>query len=218
MSNAYRPGLRSQPWIVWALAAAMAASFLLTGQYDPDRHQDIFNLLAIVPALFDPAQPDHYANWLDALVPLFGHPFAHYGWLHIIINLMAYAQAAPFLAGRLGVVRFLGLFIVSTLGGALAFIALDLHADTAAVGASGAICGLFGAYFLAVRPTPRAALADPIVRNAIISFLGGNVVLMGILAAMHILPIAWQAHLGGFVAGGLFYLAFGPKLRPGPWS
>jgi membrane associated rhomboid family serine protease len=87
--------------------------------------------------------------------------------------------------------------------------------QTGAVGASGAICGLFGAYFLAIRPSPRAALQDPQVRNAMLSFLGINVVLMAFLP----LPIAWEAHLGGFIAGALAYVALAPRLkRHGPWG
>jgi len=206
------------PFVAALLALAIIASFILTGQYDPEHHQGVFDLLAIVPARFDAAIPGHYSNWNEAVTPIFGHVFAHYGIAHIAMNMIAYFQAAPFLARRLGGARFLALFFLSALGGAAAFILLDWGADTAAVGASGAICGLFGAYFLAVRPTPRAALADPLVRNAITSFLGINVVLMGILAAMHVLPIAWQAHLGGFVVGGGAYLLMRPRAMPGPWS
>ena len=208
------------PLAVMGLGGAIVASFLLTGQYDPDRNQGIFNLLAIVPARFDTTSPDHYQSWIDAALPLFGHVFAHYGLPHILMNMIAYLQAAPFLAQRIGSARFLLLFFISALGGAAAFILINAHANYPAVGASGAICGLFGAYFLAVRPTPQAALADPQVRNAIFSFLGINVVLMGVLAGMHILPIAWEAHLGGFLAGGGAYLLLAPRARApiGPWG
>jgi membrane associated rhomboid family serine protease len=67
---------------------------------------------------------------------------------------------------------------------------------------------------LAVRPTPQAAFADPQVRNAMFSFLAINVVLMAFLP----LPIAWEAHLGGFVAGALTYLAMAPRRAMGPWG
>ena len=220
MSDEYYEHRQHMPFVVLLLAGAIIAAFLLTGQYDPERNQAIFNLLAIVPARFDPASADHYRSWSDAALPLFGHVFAHYGFLHIAVNMMAYLQVSPFLSRRIGGARFLVLFFVSALGGALAFILINLRADYPAVGASGAICGLFGAYFLAVRPTPQAALADPQVRNAIFSFLGINVVLMGFLAAAHVLPVAWEAHLGGFIAGGGAYLLLKPRTQysPGPWG
>jgi membrane associated rhomboid family serine protease len=97
----------------------------------------------------------------------------------------------------------------------LANIVLNAHSDVPMIGASGAICGVFGAYFLAVRPTPRAALADPIVRNAIMMFVGVNIVLFAFLPV----GIAWQAHLGGFVTGALIYSLIAPRFAPrGPWG
>jgi membrane associated rhomboid family serine protease len=220
VSDGYHERRPQVPFAVLLLAGAIIGAFFLTGQYDPDRNPSIFNLLAIVPARFDASSPDHYQSIGDAALPLFGHVFAHYGFLHITMNMLAFMQASPFLVRRVGGARFLLLFFISALGGAAAFILINAHANYPAVGASGAICGLFGAYFLAVRPTPQAALADPQVRNAIISFLGINVVLMGFLAAAHILPIAWEAHLGGFIVGGLAYLVLAPRRRtaPGPWG
>jgi membrane associated rhomboid family serine protease len=220
VSDGYSDHRPRTPFAVLLLAGAIVTAFFLTGQYDPDRNQAIFNLLAIVPARYDLSSPDHYRSLTDAAVPLFGHVFAHYGWPHILMNMLAYMQAAPFLARQIGGARFLALFFVSALGGAAAFILINLHADYPAVGASGAICGLFGAFFLAVRPTPQAALADPQVRNAIFSFLGINVVLMGFLSAAHILPIAWEAHLGGFFVGAAAYLLLKPRTQfaPGPWG
>ena len=96
----------------------------------------------------------------------------------------------------------------------IAYVLINPHSVEPAVGASGAICGVFAAYFLAVRPTPRAALADPRVRNAMLTFVGINVVLVALLP----LPIAWEAHLGGFIAGALVYLALARWAPAGPWG
>ncbi len=197
------------------LGALIAAAFLLTGQYDPDAHAALFDRFSIVPARLNPASPEAYANGADALAPLFGHVFFHYGVLHLLMNGLAYLQAAPFVAARIGDFKFLALFFISALGGAIAFVLIHPMSQVGAVGASGAICGLFGAYFLSIRPSPRAALQDPQIRNAMLSFLAINVVLMAFLP----LPIAWEAHLGGFVAGALAYFVFAPRLkRHGPWG
>lgn len=194
------------------LGGAIVAAFVLTGQYAPDAHPELFNRFGIVPSLYT---TQSYASAADALTPLFAHVFLHYGALHLLMNGLAYMQAAPFVAMKLGAPRFLLVFFLSALGGALAFIAINPSSQTGAVGASGAVCGLFGAYFLAVRPTPRAAFADPQVRGAMLSFIGINVVLMALLP----LPIAWEAHLGGFLAGALAYSLLAPRRRPtGPWG
>lgn len=198
------------PTVVLVLGAAILASFVLTGQYDPDAHRDLFDRWGVVPARFD--EP---ADAAALAAPLFGHVFLHYGLPHILMNGLAYMQSAPYVAHRLGAARFLALFFASAVGGALAYVVINAHSQIGAVGASGAICGVFGAYFLSVRPSPQAALADPQIRNAILMFLGVNVVLFALLP----LPIAWEAHLGGFVVGALSYPLLAPRRRAlGPWG
>ncbi|MBS0386816.1 MAG: rhomboid family intramembrane serine protease [Proteobacteria bacterium] len=216
MSDGYYQQRPHMPFVVLLLAGAIVAAFLLTGQYDLRAVNRLALDYGIVPIRYDPSGPAPYANIGDAITPLFTHVFIHGGVLHISMNLLAYFQAAPFLARRMGGARFLVLFFLAAIGGALGYVALALHSEQPAVGASGAICGVFGAYFLAVRPTPQAALADPQVRNAMLSFLGINVVLMAFLN----LPIAWQAHLGGFIAGGASYLLLRPRMHAvrGPWG
>ncbi|MBY0565579.1 MAG: rhomboid family intramembrane serine protease [Hyphomonadaceae bacterium] len=197
---------------VIALGVAILAAFFALGQYAPEANWSVFDPFAVVPARYTGEAP---ATPGDLITPLFAHVFFHYGFAHLLMNGFAYLQAAPFVAARLGDVRFLLLFFISALGGALAFVVINPDSTTGAVGASGAICGLFGAYFLAVRPTPRAAFADPAVRNAMLSFLAINVVLMALLP----LPIAWEAHLGGFLAGALAYPLLARRRRAaGPWG
>ncbi|GAM99999.1 glpG protein [alpha proteobacterium U9-1i] len=208
LTNKERP-LRFPP-VVLLLGGAILVAFFALGQFDPNAHQALFNQWGVVPARFDAPM-----DYVVLAAPLFGHVFFHYGVAHILMNGLAFMDAAPFVASRLGAVRFLVLFFASALGGALAYILINAHSEIGAVGASGAICGLFGAYFLGVRPSPQAALADPRVRRAIVVFLGINVVLFALLP----LPIAWEAHLGGFIAGAIAYPLLAPKCTSaGPWG
>lgn len=193
--------------VVIILGLVILTSFLAFGQYAPEAQGALYDRFGVTPARYD--GPFDVA----AIGPLFGHVFFHYGVAHMLMNALAYMQSAPLVALRLGALRFLILFFASAVGGALAYIIINAHSQVGAVGASGAICGLFGAYFLAVRPNPRAALADPQIRNAMLGFLGVNVVLMAVLP----LPIAWEAHLGGFVVGALLYPLLAPAQR-GPWG
>lgn len=198
------------PLSVLVLGAAIVAAFVALGQYAPEANGALFDRFAIVPARLAGESPS-----VSALTPLLGHVFFHYGVLHLLMNALAFMQAAPFVARRMGDLRFLILFFASAIGGAAGFVLINPASQVGMVGASGAICGVFGAYFLSVRPTPRAALADPQVRNAMLSFLAINVVLMAFLP----LPIAWEAHLGGFVTGALCYPLLAPRRRvTGPWS
>ena len=58
----------------------------------------------------------------------------------------------------------------------------------------------------------------PQVRNAAFLFLFINVFLAGLASVSGFLPIAWEAHLGGFVTGALVYLVMAPRLARGPWG
>jgi membrane associated rhomboid family serine protease len=199
------------PLSVLGLAVLTLLAFMLTGQYAPGAHPDVYDRLGIVPAWLTSGalQPAEIA------MAAFGHVFVHYGAPHLAMNGLALFQAAPFLARRIGDLRFLILYFTAALGGALAFVLINPDSEIGMVGASGAICGVFAAFFLSVRPSPRAALADPQVRNAMLGFLGINVVLMAFLP----LPIAWEAHLGGFITGALAYPLLAPRRRVrGPWG
>jgi membrane associated rhomboid family serine protease len=218
VSNVYRPGWRSQPWIVWLLAFAFVGAYGLFAVQPESVQNQLIYTFAVIPARFDAGDRDHFTTWYEALLPFVGHVFLHGGWVHVGVNTLVFLQGAPFVAWRMGALRFVLLFLLSAIGSAAGFILLNLHGATPAVGASGAICGVFAAYFLSVRNSWAEALADPQVRNAAIMFLVINVGLAGVASASGILPIAWQAHLGGFLAGGLAYLAFGPKPFVGPWS
>lgn len=200
--------------VVAVIAGLCVAVFLLTMTMSPAQMESVIAQYALIPARFDAASPLRFQSWTEAAGALFGHAFLHAGPLHLFMNMLLFVQAGPFVELRMGSSRFAILYAASILGGAAAYILINPHATGPAVGASGAVCGVFAAYFLAVRPTPRAALADPRVRNAMLSFVGINVVLMALLP----LPIAWEAHLGGFVAGALSYLLMAPRVRTGPWG
>jgi membrane associated rhomboid family serine protease len=201
-------------WLMGAILAAYLAYFLAPN----DAKEFALYHFSVIPARFDANGPAPYGSWFEMAAPLIGHVFMHGGWIHLGMNLLVMAQGAPFVAARLGGLRFLLLFFVSGAAGALAYVLIHPGGEGPMVGASGAICGVFGAYFLAVRPTPRAAFADPRVRNAIFMFLLINVVLAGVAQMTGFLPIAWQAHLGGFMAGAALYPLLAPRVAAGPWS
>lgn len=217
MSDAYQPR-QGIPLVVIVLAAAFVGAFLLFFMLAPTQQNQLIYDFALIPARFDPNSPEHFTTLYGALGPLFGHVFLHANWLHLGMNTLVYLQAAPWVATRMGAARFLLMFFISALGGALAYIVINAQSQHEAVGASGAICGVFGAYFLSVRRSWREALADTRVRGAIGSFLFINVLLAGIASATGFLPIAWEAHLGGFLAGAVAYLLLAPRLARGPWG
>jgi len=115
--------------------------------------------------------------------------FVHGSILHILFNMYAVWIFGRMLEGMLGTWRFVALYFLSGLFGSVAVAVLA--PQTSVIGASGAIFGLFAAFFVIQRS------------------LGGNavqlLVIMGLnLAIGFILPnVAWQAHVGGIIGGFL---------------
>ena len=143
---------------------------------------------------------------------LFTHMLVHAGWLHLFMNVTALWSLARELAGRISVVRLAVLFVASGLAGGALYLILNLGDPRPMVGASGAICGLWGN---AARFNPRGPGMLPLrsrpVLDQIRRFAIMNVVLFGLLWLLSAGQggLAWEAHLGGFLLG----LLAAPLLR-----
>ncbi|TWD16627.1 rhomboid family intramembrane serine protease [Marihabitans asiaticum] len=125
---------------------------------------------------------------------------------HIMFNMLALWIVGPQLEMWLGRARFLGLYLVSALAGSVTYLLFQpVDSTQGVVGASGAVFGLFGAIVVVQRHLGRDAssMLGVIGINAVIGFVIPN--------------IAWQAHLGGLVAGAaLAALLSRPRQRDNP--
>ncbi|KRE56101.1 rhomboid family intramembrane serine protease [Phycicoccus sp. Soil748] len=126
--------------------------------------------------------------------------FAHGSVTHILFNMLAlWMVGAQYLERLLGAARYAAVYLVSAVGGSVAYLLMSSPPSndfatrsmwlTPAVGASGAVFGLFGALLVLNRHLGRssAGMYATIGLNAVIGFVVPNV--------------AWQAHLGGLVTG-----------------
>jgi membrane associated rhomboid family serine protease len=118
------------------------------------------------------------------------------GPLDIIFNLWALIVVGPALEKILGHTRFIAVYLVSAVGGSVLFYYLA-QPNAQALGASGAIFGLLGAWFVVAK---RLGLDN----RWLISVVVINFFLDLLLRS----EIAWQAHVGGLLAGGLLTAAF----------
>jgi membrane associated rhomboid family serine protease len=119
-----------------------------------------------------------------------------FGPAHIIFNMWALILVGPALERLLGHLRFLSLYLLSALGGSVLFYLLA-PASEVALGASGAIFGLFGGYFVVSR---RLRLDT----RGIVILIGLNLLISFAFSS----AIAWQAHVGGLVTGSLITAAY----------
>jgi membrane associated rhomboid family serine protease len=125
---------------------------------------------------------------------LFTSAFLHRDLVHILFNMWALYVFGPHLERRAGSLAFAALYFSSAVAGGAAFFALGSF-EGAAVGASGAIFGLFGAV-LADAVRHRHTLAGRANLNQLLLLLIINAALPLVVPG-----IAWQAHLGGLVTG-----------------
>ncbi|KAA0962017.1 rhomboid family intramembrane serine protease [Microbacterium sp. ANT_H45B] len=115
--------------------------------------------------------------------------FAHGGFLHLALNMLALWMLGQNLEPMLGRARYLSLYLISGLGGSVAVALLDPSGAT--VGASGAIFGLMAALLIIGRHIGANV-------TGILVILGINFIIGFVIGG-----IAWQAHLGGAIVGAL---------------
>lgn len=108
---------------------------------------------------------------------------------HILFNGYSLFVLGTLVERLIGASRFTALFLLSGLGGSVAV--LWLAPETAVLGASGAIFGLFGALFVIQRSFGGA-------NSQLLIVLGLNLVLGFVVPG-----ISWQAHIGGLLIGAL---------------
>ena len=182
--------------VTWVLVGVNVAFYLVEWIYPK-----IEDYLAMVGRIYDPALNQVIGVALGQEYRLLTSAFLHeegftgFGPAHIIFNMWALIIVGPPLERLLGRVRYLAVYLLSALGGSV-FFYFVAPATAVALGASGAIFGLFGAWFVVsrrLRVDVRAILFLIAINLALPLFIGG---------------IAWQAHVGGLITGGLVTAAY----------
>jgi len=159
------------------------------------------------------------------LIPVFASMFLHGGWLHLLGNMLFLFVFGRSVEDRFGHFKFLCLYLLSGLAGAILHIALNAGSRLPTIGASGAIAGVLGAYFVSF-PRARITTLIPLIfffwtfeLPAIL--LLGYWFLIQFVTGYQMLAIqsatgggvAWWGHVGGFVMGLFLALAFRPAKR-----
>lgn len=168
---------------------------------------------AIIPSRLEGGE-FAYTSWVSAAFPFLAHQFLHAGLVHLFMNLALLVQVGPLaeqgLARRAApALRFVLFFLCCGVAGALGYLAINPHSEGVMVGASGAISGVFAGYLWAaigLAPAGRAVLKPVLVSGGV--FLAVNVGLAAVARVTGVVPIAWESHLAGFVAGLALYPVF----------
>lgn len=150
--------------------------------------------------------------------------FLHGGFLHIIGNMLYLWIFGNNVEDNMGHLRFIFFYFICGIAASMAHILSAPKSALPAIGASGAISGVLGAY-LVLFPRARVLTLVPlfffwrIIELPAIFFLGVWILFQGIsgLSSAGVPDqgggVAWFAHMGGFAAGVILIFLFRKKKR-----
>ncbi|MFQ6048570.1 MAG: rhomboid family intramembrane serine protease, partial [Phycisphaerae bacterium] len=159
------------------------------------------------------APPAAVPVWATLLTSM----FLHGGWMHFLGNMLFLYIFGDNVEDRLGHAGYLAFYLATGVAAGLGHWITNIHSTVPTIGASGAIAGVMGAYFLLY---PRAMILTlvplfyfaHVVALPAVVFLGLWFVLQLLhgtmaLTAMATAGTAWWAHVAGFAVGaGLIWL------------
>ncbi len=205
----------STPYVTYFIIALNALVFLFELSVGGEGHRALNSLMyqfGVVPAHFERALAGSVHYSLPSLfLTILTSMFLHASWLHIIGNMWVLWIFGDNIEDYLGHFPYLLFYLVSGFAASLTHILLNADSNIPSVGASGAIAGVMGGYFVLY---PRARVMTwfpPIFFFYLPAWLVlGYWFLMQFLsgAATSIAEtsqtsggIAFWAHVGGFIAG-----------------
>ena len=185
------------------------------------------NNFGIIPSKFQNVHLQHPVQSASAIFPLFSSVFLHGGWMHIISNMWYLWIFGDNVEDRTGHIRFLIFYILCGALAGLSHVLMNSSSSVPTIGASGAIAGVMGAYFLLF---PRSKIVTlifififiQIIEIPAVFFLGFWIILQLISGSMsrglveNSGGVAWWAHIGGFLIGLVMIFFF--KKRNAGWK
>jgi membrane associated rhomboid family serine protease len=206
---------RNYPVVNNTIIGINVVVFLLQLMQGPELDRFIY-IYGLVPARYSVDQIAAYFTLGQQLFSMISFMFLHGGFLHLIGNVWFLYIFGDNVEDRLGHLRYIGFYLLCGLASGISHLLLNLNSNIPTIGASGAIAGVMGAYFI-LHPRSKILTLIPIIiipwliEIPAFFFLGFWFVLQFInAAASHgdVSGIAWWAHIGGFVFGIIFLKLF----------
>ncbi len=198
---------RHFPFINLALIAVNCLTFLYELRLG-HRLPWLIGVFGLVPAHFHLLAP-------ASMLPLFTSMFLHGGWMHLLGNMLFLYIFGDNVEDRLGHARYLLFYLLSGAAAGVAQVYSAGHTNMPMIGASGAIAGVSGAYFLFF-PTARVVTLVPIffffqiveIPAVIFLLLWFLLQVFYGLATVSVVGravggVAWWAHVAGFLFGAV---------------
>lgn len=220
--------MQKQPPAFNAPLLVLIVALLLIGLYAayafaPRQEQiSILYDFALAPQRFwaPVGSPDVYPDHVSGLMTLVSTALLHADWMHVLVNaLMLVAFGAP--VGRAfgntvtGWGLWMILFLGSVIAGSALYLALANVDSPYAVGASGGVAGLVAAAFLLDPWGGKRKLWSPEFLKPTLALFVANAVLTLVAPFVLGMGLAWEAHVGGYIAGAILMLVLPAK---GSWQ
>ncbi len=227
------------PFVNYTLLVLNTLAFFYEISLGPNLRESLIFTFGVVPARLTVVLFNHgYVPWdlisqlgtryvpaAAAIVPIFTSMFLHGGWLHLIFNMWALWIFGDNVEDYMGHGLYLVLYLVCGVAAALLHTLFNIDSAIPSVGASGAIAGVMGAFFV-LYPRARVLTLVPfffvffmwlpawVVLGYwfIAQFLSGaanSISMRGGNAS----GIAFWAHVGGFIAGVVLIKLFPARTR-----
>jgi membrane associated rhomboid family serine protease len=221
----------STPWVNSFLIGLNLVIFFFEFTLDPRSLELLIRQFGVVPshlAAFLAGSPKYP---LPAIVlPFFTSMFLHGSWLHVLGNMLYLYIFGDNVEDYLGHFKYLVFYLLTGLVAMCTQVAVNLHSTAPTVGASGAIAGVLGAYFVLF---PRARVLTWVFELLILviwipawiiliywfflNFLSGTATMLAI-HRQNMGGVAFWAHVGGFISGALMIKLFPERSRRYPYA
>lgn len=155
----------------------------------------------------------HYQGPWTGYLPFLSSTFMHGSWMHVIGNMWILWLFGDNVEDKMGRLRFLLFYLLCGLLAGLAHFAYNPASQFPVVGASGAVAGVMGAYFLMFRQAKVLTYIPPIFFLNLpawiyLGFWALSQLYYGAFQSVNQGQIAFWAHIGGFAAGMILYRFF----------
>ena len=214
----------STPYVTYFLIGLNLLIFLFEATLTPHNFKVLLFQLGMIPAnITGLLSGTHGPGLTAAFLPTLTSMFLHGSWMHVIGNMWFLWIFGDNIEDYLGHFKYLLFYLLSGLGAAFAQVILNPHSIVPTVGASGAIAGVLGAYFL-LYPRAKVLIWFPIF---FLFYLPAWVTL-GYWFAMQFVSgaatsianysetsggVAFWAHVGGFLVGIILIKIFPERPR-----
>ena len=215
---------KSFPAATWLIIALCGIIFFFETTLPGDVLERFIMFFGVVPVEYSrssyPADGLPIIDYLSFLTAM----FLHGGWLHVLGNMWFLRVFGSKVEDCMGHFRFLAFYLISGICASLFYIYFSPRSAMPVIGASGAIAGVMGAYYV-MFPRARILTVMPIfifpyfIELPAFIFLGWWFLLQLFSGSVALVQpatgggVAWWGHIGGFIAGILLAPFFRKRLR-----